>query len=573
VDKLAGTLHLHGGQPSLEWDSSCRAHQSGETGAEAVVLGPGATERDEAARALARHPENPASALGALHRRAAGFAFSLWEPGPGRLTLGCDPLGLQSLYCRETGGAVRFGGRLSDTLPAGQRQKLHLASADHFLRYLSVPPGRSLIGGVRRVHPGAMRIYPEPEGRREALFPLEGGSFSGEGKAAERLLEILRASVEEALSDAPDDEPVGLLLSGGIDSTALLALLREARKGPIIAIHAAPPGSPDRDYARRMAERYGAEFADIELSARDAEDSLTWIVSGMEAPSGNASAVANCRAFAEAAERGARRVFSGLGSDELFCGQGKHLIAPWWPWLALLPAPLRASAARLAPGGKKRPLPQAIVANTAAGMHRAMYAFFSEEESASLRGGLARFTETAPLPWLEPEEAGFPSGYGSEILQVDLNVWLRGALTPMAGALAAANGIELHLPFCAPGALNLSASLPLSWKVRGREGKRVLRRALSDIVPEEILGRPRQGFTVPMGEWLRGDLSAFARRLLSPERVERWSIVEPGAIRGMLDAHEAGRRDWGLPIWAWMSFSIWYDRFAAGEGGAAGPER
>lgn len=580
MDKLSGGIQTEDGRLKIFWEENSAPIRNEETGAEAIVLGPAAARKDDIARELTRTPGAAAEALDNLHRAAGGFAFALWESAHGRLTLGADSLGLQSLYYRGAGDKIEFGARLTDLSPPGERKKLQLASLNHFLLYLSLPPGKTLIGGVRRVPPGARLSFPDKSDGPPSLYPIERESISDEAAASVKLLDILKTSIKRALSDIPDDEPAGILLSGGIDSTALLALVKKIRgEAPIIAIHASPEGNPDRDYARRMAEQYGAEFLDIELGAHDAAESLAWIVSSMEAPGGNASAVANCRAFALARERGVKRIISGLGSDEIFCGQGKHLLAPWWPWLARLPRPIRGLASLLAPAEKREALRRALHEDSAAEMHRSLYAFFSPGESAAIRGGLARFVEDSgaipggltqllkvnPYSWREPQGAGFAPGYGSEILQVDLNVWLRSSLTPMAGALSAANGIELLLPFCSPEAVNLSASLPLSWKVRGREGKRVLRRALSGVIPQEIFERPQQGFTVPMGEWLRGDLAPLARELLSPEKVEPWNMVAPGALARMLDEHESGKRDRSLPLWAWMTFSIWYEQFAGGN--------
>jgi asparagine synthase (glutamine-hydrolysing) len=311
-----------------------------------------------------------------------------------------------------------------------------------------------------------------------------------------------------------------------------------------------------------MAARFGAEFLDVSLDDLDACDSLAWIVSTMEAPNGNASSVANCRAFAAAAEWGVRRVFSGLGSDELFCGHTKHLLAPWWPRLARLPRPLRSLTSGFLNRFGHPNLARALAEKGASSdMHRAMYTFLSNKESEWLRGGLARFAQPTPLNWNEPADAGFPSAYSSEILQVDLNVWLRSSLTPMAGTLAAANGIEIFLPFCSPEMVRLSASMPLSWKVKGRQGKRVLLRAIDDLVPAEILHRPRQGFTVPMDEWLRDNLSELAEALLSPSRVENWCLLHPNGLQRMFSEHISGNRDWGLPLWAWMTFSVWHEQF------------
>ncbi|MBT3349810.1 MAG: hypothetical protein HOC91_03970 [Nitrospinaceae bacterium] len=562
MDRLAGALQTDGGRHTLLWAENSAPIRNEATGAEAIVLGPAAKRANDIAHELTRAPGATAKALDNLHRAAGGFAFALWESAEGRLTLGTDSLGLQAIYYRGSGDEIEFGARLTDLSPPDERKKLQLASLNHFLIYLSLPPGKTLLGGVRRTPPGVSLRFPD-EGDPHCLYPIETEPVSSEVATSAKLLDILKTSINRALSGIPDDEPAGILLSGGIDSTALLALAKQIRgDAPIIAIHASPEGNPDREYARRMAEKYGAEFLDIKLGADDAAKSLAWIVSSMEAPGGNASAVANCRAFAMARERGVGRIISGLGSDEIFCGQGKHLLAPWWPWLARLPRPIRGLASMLAPTEKKEALRRALEEDNAAEMHRSLYAFFSNEESAAIKSGLAQMAKVNPYSWREPLGTGFPPVYSSELLQVDLNTWLRSSLTPMAGTLSAANGIELLLPFCSPEAVNLSASLPLSWKVRGREGKRLLRRTLSGIIPQEIFERPQQGFTVPMSQWLRGDLAPLARELLSPEKVEPWNIIAPGALAHMLNEHESEKRDRSLPLWAWMTFSIWYERFA-----------
>jgi asparagine synthase (glutamine-hydrolysing) len=195
-------------------------------------------------------------------------------------------------------------------------------------------------------------------------------------------------------------------------------------------------------------------------------------------------------------------------------------------------------------------------------MHRAMYTLMGEEACARLRGGLARFARVRPN-----EGRGLPSSYPLALLQVDLDQWLRSALAPMAGALAAANGLELALPLASAPLMQFSAGLPLAWKASGRSGKRLLGEALADLLPAEIRGRPRKGFTVPVSEWLRGELAGTARALLAPERVERWCLLDREGPLRLLDEHAAGRADWGLALWGWMTFAAWYERFFPGEGG------
>lgn len=561
---LSGVLRLGaspaerpaGGSALLAWGEGSSPFQAGGE-AQAVVLGPARQPRGDLARALAAWPGGAETILRPFLQAGMGFAFAVWEGG--RLTLGADPWGLQTLYYREAGGQLGFSDRLADLARPGE-EKLHLASCEHFLRYLSIPPGRTLLGGVRRLPPGEQLVISSDGVTSQPFIPLGGEPAGGRGEARRRL----RRAAEEAAAaaaDLPPGEPIGLLLSGGMDSTALLALLREARQGPIVAIHAGAGGSPDRGFARAMAERHGAEFLDLTLTAEDARESLGWIVSSMEAPGGNASAVANCRAFALARERGLRRVVSGLGADEVFGGHRKHLLAPWWPWLGRLPLFIRQALARRASHPSLR---EALAAQGGPlEMHRAMYALMGEDEAARLRGGLARFAQV-----VRPEDGrGNPSRYPLALLQVDLDQWLRAALGPMAGTLAAADGLELALPLASAPMLRLSASMPLSWKVAGPTGKRLLREALRDLLPREILDRSRKGFTVPVAEWLRGELAGTARELLAPGKVERWCLLEREGPLRLLGEHVSGRADWGLALWGWMTFSAWYDRFFPAEGG------
>ncbi|MDA1000285.1 MAG: asparagine synthase C-terminal domain-containing protein [bacterium] len=566
MDRLAGEFRHHDKGRPLAWAAECAPVRDDATGNEAIVLGPAGIRQDEIARELARHPERASEALSAFRAWGGGFAFALWEREKQSLALGCDPLGLQPLYYSESPGGLRFGGRLADTLREGEGEKLHLASCAHFLLFLSVPAGRTLLGRVRRIFPGARVRFPQNDEEDAALFPLAPPALPSRGDAAKRLLEALRGAVRAAVADLPEDAPVGLLLSGGTDSTALLALLREARKGPIAAIHVSPKDSPDRPYAREMAERYGAELLDAEITGTDARESLGWIVAAMESPGGNASAVATHRALAMAGERGVRRVLTGLGSDETFCGHAKHILAPWWPWVARLPAGLRPGGLLARAAGGSEALGRALAEEKGPEeMHRAMYGFFGKEMEAQLLGAMPKFAQIPDLPWRSAEAERFPPGYASAIFQIDLNLWLRAALAPMAGALAAAQGVELAMPFCAPEMWNLSAAMPLSWKVSGRRGKKILEEALSGTIPEEIFRRPRQGFSVPMDRWLREELKETAAEHLAPGRVARWYIANPEAIEYLHRRHTAGRADWGLPLWAWTTFSMWYAQFVEGK--------
>ena len=566
MDRLAGELQYPGGGRTLAWAPGCAPVRDAGAGNEAIVLGPGGTRKDEIAREIARQPDRAAEALSAIREWGGGFSFAIWEPAKQALTLGCDPLGLQPLYYDDRPGSLRFGARLTDTLPEGGGEKLHLASCAHFLLFLSVPAGRTLLGPVRRISPGAQIRFPQADEADAALFPLAAAGLPSRKEAAGRVREALRSAVRAAAADIPDGEPVGLLLSGGTDSTALLALLREAREGPITAIHVSPKDSPDRPYAQKMAERYGAELLDAEITGEDARESLGWIVAAMESPGGNASAVATHRALAMAAERGVRRVLTGLGSDETFCGHTKHILAPWWPLIGRLPAGLRPGGLLARAAGGSEALRRALAEGEGpAQMHRAMYSFFGKGMEAQLLGAMPRFAQIPELPWRSAAAENFPPGYASEIFQIDLNLWLRAALAPMAGALAAAQGVELAVPFCAPELWNLSAAMPLSWKVSGRRGKRILEEALAGIVPEEIFRRPRQGFSVPMDAWLRDELKETAAEHFAPERVAGWYIADPGAIEHLRRQHAAGRADWSLPLWAWMTFSLWHAQFVEGK--------
>lgn len=571
MDRLAGELQYPGGGRTLAWAPGCAPVRDAATGNEAIVLGPGAARKDEAAREIARQPARAAEVLSAIREWGGGFAFALWERDRQSLTLGCDPLGLQPLYYNDAPGSLRFGARLAGTLQEGEPGKLHLASCAHFLLFLSVPAGRTLLGPVRRIFPGAQVRFPQTDEAEAALFPLAPAELPSRKEAAGRVREALRSAVRAAAADIPDGEPVGLLLSGGTDSTALLALLREAREGPITAIHVSPKDSPDRPYAQKMAERYGADLLDAEITGEDARESLAGIVAAMESPGGNASAVATHRALAMAAECGIRRVLTGLGSDETFCGHAKHILAPWWPLIGRLPAGLRPAGLRLggllarAVGGSEALRRALAEGKGPAQMHRAMYSFFGKEMEKGLLGAMPRFAQIPELPWRSPGAEHFPPGYASEIFQIDLNLWLRAALAPMAGALAAASGVELALPFCTQEMWNLSAAMPLSWKVSGRRGKRILEEALADIVPAEIFRRPRQGFSVPVDAWFRDELKETAAGHLAPERVAGWHIADPEAIEHLRRQHAAGRADWGLPLWAWMTFSLWHAQFLEGK--------
>jgi asparagine synthase (glutamine-hydrolysing) len=496
------------------------------------------------------------------------FALAVWDARRRRLVLARDRYGIKPLYYRHVDGELRFASELR-SLPRGD---LDLDALEAFLAFNSIPAPYSIFREIRKLPPGHLLVWEESgavELRRYSRpGPLPAGELRGgdEAELAEELRARLRDSVRAHLLS---DVPVGVLLSGGVDSAALAAL---AAQESAEAVHTFTIGFEERSFderadARRVAERYGTDHHEL-LVRPDPELLLRALADAFDEPFADSSALPTYLVSQLAAEH-VKVALSGEGGDELFGG--------YYTYAADLLADRLAPLAAVA-----RPLVEALPASTrkasvdykakrfvrAAHLpplerHHGWKEIFSPDTRAELTGRRCPFDPVDLYRARYAETAGAPEL--ARLQDVDFGVYLVDDLLVKTDRASMAHSLEARVPFLDPMVTNLAFALPTRHKVRGLSKKVLLRKALEPLLPREVVHGRKRGFSIPAAAWLRGELQPFARETLSAATLERQGYFRPAAVALLLDEHAAGREDRSRQLWGLLAFTLWYERHVEQE--------
>jgi asparagine synthase (glutamine-hydrolysing) len=498
------------------------------------------------------------------------FALALWDGKRRRLVLARDRYGIKPLYYREAEGELAFASELR-ALPRGE---IDLDALDAFLAFNSVPGPLSIFREVRKLQPGHVLTW--QDGRSELLryarpapVPADGVRDDEEAELVEELRARLRDSVRAHLVS---DVPVGVLLSGGIDSSVLAALAAEELSEPLRTFSI---GFEERSFdelgdARLVAERYGTDHHELVLRP-DAALLLPALADAFDEPFADSSALPTYLVSQLAAGE-VKVALSGEGGDELFGGYYTYaadLLAERAGWTARFLRPvverLPSSSARASFDYKAKRFVRAAHLPPLE-RHHGWKEIFSPDARAELTGGRDAFD---PVDLLRDrfEETG-EAALLARLQDVDLGTYLVDDLLVKTDRASMAHSLEARVPFLDSVVTNFALSLPSRHKVRGLRKKVLLRKAAEPLVPGELLRRRKRGFSIPAAAWLRGELEPFARETLSPETLRRQGFFRPEVVTRLLDDHVAGREDLSRQLWGLLAFTLWHERHVERTPGA-----
>src|SRR3954470_4152405 len=493
------------------------------------------------------------------------FAVAVWDGPRRRLVLARDRFGIKPLYYRDAPGELAFGSELKAlrALP-GLSRELDLDALEAFLAFNAIHGPRTIFREVRKLPPGHVlvleggrarleryafdRPVPEPEQRGESWETLAG-------ELRERLRDSVRAHLVA-------DVPVGVLLSGGIDSSALAALAAQESSARVatFSIGFAERSFSELELARTIAERYGTDHHEL-VVAPDAAELLPTIAAAFDEPFADSSALPTYL-VSELAARHVKVALSGEGGDELFGGYETYVadgLALRGGRAARLLGPL---AERLPSGSGRVPVDYKLKRFTRAAhlppleRHHGWKEIFSPDARAELlapgRRGAEDPLDVYRARWAETEGADTLA----RLQDVDRAIYLVDDLLVKTDRMSMAHSLEARVPFLDSHVAELANALPTSAKVRGFAKKRILRAAAEPLIPREIVRGRKRGFSIPAAAWLRGPLEPFARELLGSDAR---GLLAPGAARRVLDRHVAGREDLSRQLWGLMSLVLWAD--------------
>ena len=499
------------------------------------------------------------------------FAIALWDSRERRLVLARDRFGIKPLYYRNEGGVLSFASELKALLrQPGFSRDVAPAALEAFLAFNSIPAPLTVYREARKLPPGHVLVWEPASGlsleRYARPAPVAAGHNrrDGEAELAEELRARLRDSVRAHLVA---DVPVGVLLSGGIDSSLLAALAALEGNGRLhtFTIGFEEGSFDERAEARLVAERYGTEHHEVVLRP-DAAELLPALAESFDEPFGDSSAIPTYL-VSELARKHVKVALSGEGSDELFGGYYTYVadsLAPHVGGLARVVRPL----VELLPSSSQRVSTDYMAKRFVRGAglpplerHHAWKEIFSREARTELLL-LERRSGFDPLSLYR---ARYAETEGAEplarLLDVDLGLYLVDDLLVKTDRASMAHSLEVRVPFLDQLVAELALVLPDRLKVRGLAKKRLLRIAAAPLLPPELLRGKKRGFSIPMAAWLRGELVPFARDVLSPDAIRRQGYFRPEAVTRLLDTHVARREDLSRQLWGLLAFSLWAERY------------
>jgi asparagine synthase (glutamine-hydrolysing) len=499
-----------------------------------------------------------------VERLEGMFAVALWDTSRGRLVLARDRLGKKPLvWTRLPDGTLAFASELKAllALPEVSREP-DLAAIDAYLALQYVPRDRTGLRGILRLLPGHMLVAEGATERVERYW--EPQPYEGPGSDTE-WLELVRETVGDAVRRRlVADVPLGALLSGGIDSAIVVALMAQASPEPVRTFTVGFPDAAydERELARAVAERYGTQHTEIMLEP-DATATLPRLAEAFDEPLGDEAALP-LYLVCEAARREVTVALVGDGGDEAFAGYERYAAMEL---AERVPGPAAAAGSRLLrslPSGREERRSKAFraarfleaAATPRAERYGRLMEVFPLEARAELWTDEAK-AEVGPL--LSPGFLlGQPGARGAAGLQLlDLATYLPGDLLPKSDIASMAHSLELRSPLLDRQVVELGLSLPDGLKIDGRRGKQALRRAFAGDLPAVVNDAGKRGFGVPLAGWFRGELRGLAGDLLLGGSLRERGWFHPQAVERLLSEHESRRADHGHRLWTLTMLELW----------------
>jgi len=496
------------------------------------------------------------------------FAFAIWDGNCKRLFLARDRLGIKPLYYTQFDGKLLFGSEIKSILQCSDvMRKVDIQALHHFLTFCYIPAPRTMFYGIKKLLPGHTLSYENGKAsiRRYWDFSMDGfakyrqGDEYYIGKMKELLTESIRARLMSEV-------PLGVFLSGGLDSSTVVAIMSGLMDEPVKTISASfeEGGSYDETrYARIVADHFETDHHEVVLRSRDI-GILPEIIWHFDEPILDASAIPEYM-IAEKAKQYVTVVMVGEGSDELFMGYTQHRLLPMIhryqkPFPALIKRGMAPKAARfladVMPTRKaKRYLDFASNLGKTLGDQKEMYKIMCGRFTESEKNELCA---VHPRDMEDPLEPHFrDSDFSKNMLLFETKVNLPDNYLMNVDKMTMAHAIEARVPFLDHRLVEFAGTIPVDLKLRGSDEKYILKRAMTGILPDKILKRKKHAFTVPIVSWFEEDLREMADQLLSEENLRRQGYFNCDYVKKVLSKNNP---NYNQPL-ALMYFELWHKIF------------
>ena len=500
-----------------------------------------------------------------VHRLRGMFAFAVWDAFRERLFLARDRFGEKPLFLYENGGDLYFASEIKALLRVpGLAAATDLRAVWEYLAYRYVPGPGTLFQGVRKLPPGTTAVW-ERGALKEERYWKPDCSPHPAGRPPRDLAGDLLTRLDEAVKlQMVSDVPYGAFLSGGIDSSTIVALM--SRHNSLVrtfSVGFRDGRYSELAYAAEVARHFGTQHQEIVVSHSDLIDRLPRLVACRDAPVSEPSDIAINMLACEAA-RSVKMVLTGEGSDELLGGYPKHVAERAVRGFQLLPGALRhrliEPLANALPYGFRRA--KTAIANLNIEDWRERYVRWFGALSSAERDRLAVLrVNGTPVPHGPPFDADPRASPLQRVLYFDQTSWLPDNLLERADRMTMAASIEARVPFLDHEFAAFASSLPDRCRVRGLRGKWILRQAVRRLLPERILARPKVGFRVPVNDWFRGGMRGYLLEHLQSAASRTRQYYDARVLDGVLADHVGGKHNHEKLLWALLNLELWHRQY------------
>lgn len=518
------------------------------------------------------------------------FAFAFWHKQTHKLFLVRDRLGIKPLYWGFNQGVLFFGSQLKSFKGHPNfKPEINKEALTAYFRFNYVPTPLSIFKNIQKLSPGSILTVDRTQTTQESRFwdlqdVIARGKenqlkrFSSDSVLIEKCDLLLRDAVKRRMVA---DVPLGAFLSGGIDSSTVVALMQAQSDRPIktftIGFHEA--GYNEAQHAALVAKHLGTEHHELYLASSEAQAIIPDIPNWCDEPFADVSQIPTYL-VSRLARQHVTVSLSGDGGDELFAGYNRYFVGQTlWQRIKFLPYWLRYLSAqgirqfspnrwdsfskmlpnRFRPncvGDKIYKLADVLTVPNAETLYKMLVSHW-EDPAALVIGG----NESVLYPWDLKPAMGNASSFVESMQMWDTLTYLPDDILTKVDRASMAVSLEARVPLLDHRVVEFAYGLPMDVKIRNGQGKWLLRQVLNKYVPNSLIDRPKMGFGVPIDQWLRGPLREWAENLLSQQRLESEGILNPERIRQRWHEHLTGQRNWQYSLWGVLMFQAWQERW------------
>lgn len=505
------------------------------------------------------------------------FAIAVWDSHRRRVVLARDRIGQKPLVFHSEPGRLMFASELKSLLAADIPCELDPRALDEYLMYQYIPAPQTIVRGIQKLPPGHLAIYENDRLHIERYWQPDFGHEEQleETECVERVSKLLSEAVRSQLVS---DVPLGVFLSGGVDSSIVAAIARAHVAGPLrtFSVGFADPTYDEAAFARRVAQHLGIEHVELRIESQ-AEELIDQIVCIFDEPFGDSSALPTL-CLANATREHVTVALSGDGGDELFAGYDRYRAMRLAARFERLPRRLRASLARtlgqlLPARGRQRHWANRfrrlarIVATSPDRRYAETISIFTEEARAALYSTafLGHLSDSDPSEHLS-DAIALSEGrdLATSVSLADFITYLPGDICHKIDIATMAHGLECRQPMLDHRLVEFAIAMPAKFKLHSGRGKWILHRAFAGLLPREVFQRSKRGFGVPLDEWIRGPLREMLRDTLISTTAKSRGYFDVDEVERLLTEHESRRHDHSHRLWLLLMLELWHRRWLDG---------